>query len=1038
MLLSFEKNKWNIIPTPFNDHIVTAVTDNNNIYLITRKRGIVKYDGKKFAFLSEPGKYETLKNVKIINGLLYAITIDNKIIKYSGTSVVEIHNDEIEKCFIARSGKKFGFIERNIPFKGKLLHISFPENYNVFTPPQGSENVFILNNKTFLLFSNDGVIYANEHSKSDYFDDLSAVYKINGLPSSFNIGAEFFDANNDGVTDLLVLSKYYGNYLSLYRGVGKSAFANITSISNLPFKDFQILHLTISDVNKDFKKDVIIEGRVDSLHKILVYQNLGNFKFKKVEEIILPADLQKMGIRNLSTFDYDSDGDDDIIVTSYYTNSDSPGCLLIYKNNYWGNFNEIDSSLKIFRGKWNEKIIFADINNDDFPDIFNATSWSKDRLLFASDTGYIDETKTHFPFQTNTETSDVRLFDVDNDGDLDIVIAGRTEFIKIYLNDGKGYFSDVTRKMFAGFFSSYSNIVVRKASFNIGDFNNDSYTDIFVSIFSNNKTFTLLFFNDKGKKFIASPNFAGADDDFISFSSISDFDNDGDPDIFASTAKGNLLLVNRTDNNNFIKLKLNGIISPTTPLGSKIWIYKAGESGNNKFLLGYKELGSDAFGNKAANDLTLHFGLGKNKKCDIKIKFPSGKVLTLTNVSAGQTLTINETPLVYAFVYRLPGNIFRFLANPLNRLYMILIVISHLILAGGLWYGFLKLNWSKISIITFSLLNVSLFWISMYFASLSENTYVKFLTPLGVITFAAVMPLLLFTLFNRSNKKNTFVYNNKLLELMMAFSHGEWALRNLNSIILLCENPPPNWSLNEKFVSKLGDRLRTFKEMTVHSINEIVNYEKLLGGKNEELKNLQLTSTNILEMLKSFPEKSNIVNLQSLSSGFLSLRRNIKGLRNIVFSRFTARPIEVINHLISNYRNVFVNNSIKIEKKKRYPDDIPVLIRNYELGNILDNLLQNSLRFMKDSQRKVISIELYKESPKIILQFSNTGAPIPEEKWEKIFRQGFSESKSTGQGLFAAREILNKYGGRIFVSNSNEVRTTFKIELNEGIILNKG
>jgi sensor histidine kinase regulating citrate/malate metabolism len=89
---------------------------------------------------------------------------------------------------------------------------------------------------------------------------------------------------------------------------------------------------------------------------------------------------------------------------------------------------------------------------------------------------------------------------------------------------------------------------------------------------------------------------------------------------------------------------------------------------------------------------------------------------------------------------------------------------------------------------------------------------------------------------------------------------------------------------------------------------------------------------------------------------------------------------------------------------------------------------------MSNSDRKIISIELYKEAPKIILKFSNTGSPILKEKWDTIFQQGYSEANSTGQGLFAAREMLKKYGGRIYVSKSNSDITTFKIELNEGII----
>ena len=106
----------------------------------------------------------------------------------------------------------------------------------------------------------------------------------------------------------------------------------------------------------------------------------------------------------------------------------------------------------------------------------------------------------------------------------------------------------------------------------------------------------------------------------------------------------------------------------------------------------------------------------------------------------------------------------------------------------------------------------------------------------------------------------------------------------------------------------------------------------------------------------------------------------------------------------------------------------------FSLGDILDNLIQNSVRFLKLKTGKFIAIEIAKESPKIIIKFSNNGEPIPKEKWETIFQQGYSEYGSTGQGLYFAREKLKKYGGAIFVLASTEEETTFKIELNEGVI----
>ncbi len=1029
LLLKFKNNKWKIIETPFESHIISALVDSNNLLLATRNDGLIKFDGEHFIFLSKNSKIKNIVSIKYINDTLYAISNNNKVIKYYNSTFYEVENNEILKYFISKESAKFGFIERNIFYNNKRITLSFPQNYNVFSRTIGRDNIIILEDKTIILFSDDGNIFLSQKPKESTFVNLATIYKIDDLPNSYNTGTQFFDANNDGVNDLLVLSRNFGNYLSLYQGVKNSAFANITSISNLPFRDTKISFITITDFNKDYKKDIIIESRIDSLHKLLIYQNLGNFNFKKISEIVLPHDLQQMGIRNLSTFDYDKDGDDDIIVTSYYGKGNMPGYVLIYKNNYWGNFDEIDSTFKSFPRRWNENFIFADMSNNDTLDIFNTTLWTNDHLIMGSDSGYVDKTETHFVLQKKTETINALLSDFDNDGDLDIFTSGRNDFIRVYLNNGKGHFTEITSKLFNNFIAK-KRIVKSSTNLNIGDFNNDSFTDILISLYFSDTSYTTLFINNKGKEFIETPICFEPNNTVVTYSTISDFDNDGDLDIYATTSKHNAFLLNGLDKNNFVKLKLKGIISSTSALGSKVWIYKNGKLGNNNFLIGYKELGSEVYRRNSANNLTLHFGLGKNKNCDIKVKFLSGKEINLTNVSAGSTLTIDEVPFIYSIFYKLPGNIYRFISNTENQLYILVILFSHIMLILGLWYGNKKLQWSLQLTIVFAMLNISLFWMSLYFASFSSVTFTKFLIPLLLTLIVTTIPIVLFLWINKSNKKDIVAHNEKLLKLVMQFSHGKWALRNLNSILLLCENSPSNWRDNQDFYSKLDVRFKTFSKMTSVSILEIIELEKLSGNKSEEFELLEKSLNDAIEHIKNFKNEKS---LQQIIDNFSIIRSNLKEFRDNVYSRFSSNPTEVINDMIENFNSIFEKNKIKIQKSKKYPNEISVLIKNYELADILDNLFQNSIRFMGNSKEKKISIELYKESPKIILNYSNSGSIIPKDIWDVIFEQGYSGGGGTGQGLYSARETVKKYGGRIIVSDSTLEKTTFKIELNEGV-----
>ena len=1026
-LLKFTNNDWQKINTPFQSHIISAIAYANNLYFATRSEGIILYDGKHFTNLSKLEKNKYITELKIIDNVLYGITSNDKLYCFENNIEKQIDNSEVLKIFTNKSyNSNFGFTDRLIYSNGKKSKISFPLNYNI-------ESIKQLKDSTFLLFSNNGKIYISEKSKSNYFVNLAQIYRIDDLPNSLNKGVQFFDANLDGINDLIVVNNNFGNYITLYRGVENSAFANITSISNLPFKDNPIWLFTVSDLNKDNLPDLIFQTKEDSLQKILIYNNLGNFRFEKSNEIILKDDFQTFGLRNLSAFDFDKDGDNDIINTAYYGASDNPGFATICVNNFWGIFKEIDTSLTKITTHWNEKLIFSDLNNDDILDIFNPTSWASDRVFFGSQNGSFDKVKSISIEQKKTETVDALLADYDNDGDLDIFTAGRNDFIGIYSNDGKGNFYDITSSLFQTKFLEKTNILYSH-NLNLGDFNNDSYVDILVSVTYSDSNYTTIFLNQKGKFFNETPIEFEPITNTINFSTICDFDNDGDLDIYGASNGQNVFWINTFDKNNSVKLKLNGIISSTEALGSKIWVYMAGYLDNSKYLIGYKELGTEGISRNRANDLTAHFGLNKTEKCDIRIRFLSGREIILREIDSGSNLIINEISALESFIYKLPGNTYRFVTNFENQIYIFLIISSHIILLLGVWFGHNRLGWTiKLSVI-FIIMNISLFWISLYFSAFSKNDSIKFLIPIGLTILVTFIPLALFYWLNSTNKKNILGYNEKLLQLIMAFSHGEWALRNLNSIILLCENPPFNHTTNIEFVSKLQTRLDTFLKMTSSSIYEIIEYEKLIGNNNDELVSLDVISKETTEIVQLNINKINELSLVKLVDNFTYIRDNIKELRNIVYSRYSSNPTEVINNLITNYENIFEENNIIIEKKKLYPQEILVLIKSYELGNILDNLFQNSIRFMKNSDNKYIKIDIYKESPKIIINFSNTGSSISKDKWKLIFEQGYSESSSTGQGLFSAKETLKKYGGRIFVTNSDMNLTTFKIELNEGVI----
>ena len=90
-------------------------------------------------------------------------------------------------------------------------------------------------------------------------------------------------------------------------------------------------------------------------------------------------------------------------------------------------------------------VALGDVDGDGRPDIFLA-SVEHPAALYHNDGGYhfTDVTKASGLDFTGIATTSAVLADVDGDGDLDLIVGTFGGPVKLYLNDGKGHFTDAT------------------------------------------------------------------------------------------------------------------------------------------------------------------------------------------------------------------------------------------------------------------------------------------------------------------------------------------------------------------------------------------------------------------------------------------------------------------------------------------------------------------------------------------------------------------------------------------------------------------
>ena len=239
-------------------------------------------------------------------------------------------------------------------------------------------------------------IYKNNNG---VFSNLSA--SLLGL----NYGTcSWGDYNNDGYLDILMNgrnSTSYNYFTKLYKNNKNSTFTEVnTGIEN--YSKFVVF----KDINNDGWLDIILSKSYDD--SILVYKNIGDETFSMIPNIIVGFNYD-----NFAIFDFDTDGDNDIIVYGKLNNTDSEYYTFFYANNGSGIFT-LNSSVN--SGINSNSIQYGDYDNDGDYDVLLGG-----KILNNVFGNYYLTNLTNIPSTYYTSFS--KFADYDNDGDLDFIFS---------------------------------------------------------------------------------------------------------------------------------------------------------------------------------------------------------------------------------------------------------------------------------------------------------------------------------------------------------------------------------------------------------------------------------------------------------------------------------------------------------------------------------------------------------------------------------------------------------------------------------------
>jgi hypothetical protein len=504
---------------------------------------------------------------------------------------------------------------------------------------------------------------------------------------SMGCGLAFIDYDNDGWQDILLLTgrrRHLPNppeaTIRLYHNNRDGTFRDITAQSGLARKDIWAFGVTIADYDNDGFDDIFITCYGQNI----LFHNDGKGGFTDVTGkagLLHPGDRFATGC---TWIDYDRNGLLDLFVTHYLVfdtekipaRGATKDCTWkelpvycgplglpyessrLYRNNGDGTFTDVsDKSGVSFAGQkrgteYGLTAVAADFDGDGWPDIYVACDTTPSMLFRNNHDGTFTECGLENGVAVNEDGREqegmgLGIGDYNTDGFLDIFKTHFSDDTNVlYRNNGKGVFQDVTIRAGLG-------VETRFVGWGAGieDLDNNGLPDLFYAsgmVFPEvdgkvadapYRTPCVLFRNLGNGRFEELLDQAGPAMNEMHSSrglAFGDFDNDGDLDILIMNVNEppSLLRNDRTGNDHWLKVLLEGVTSNRSAIGATVVASYGGKKQAKAVLAQSSYL--------SVNDRRLHFGLGAETKADLDITWPDGKKQSIANVDVDRLVVVRE------------------------------------------------------------------------------------------------------------------------------------------------------------------------------------------------------------------------------------------------------------------------------------------------------------------------------------------------------------------------------------------------------------
>jgi len=439
-------------------------------------------------------------------------------------------------------------------------------------------------------------------------------------------GAMWADVDNDGLPDVYFPLIVSGTLPDLFmHNTGGGAFVEEGARRGIADRDGGSHGAAWCDLDNDGDYDLINGTTFDDGTGIQndIFRNDGKGRFVEMKPPAIESRAE--ATRAFLSFDMDGDGDLDLFgVTNYQGSADPPNERNeVYRNDGGFAFTSVTAG-DLQAAPAGQGATDTDYDGDGDIDILAANRTGPVNVLTNDGKGSFTLTDPRSIGICHRALDGVTTADVDNDGDLDLLLAGNDGKGHLYCNDGKGRFAHA---------QSFSETCSYMGGF--GDLDNDGDLDLY---FAGD---TRVFLNDGAGGFSSGPKVALEGVNDPRGAAFADMDDDGDLDIAVGNKRSarNFILRNDLDGGgHWLKVRLVAPNGQAGAFGAKTCIYPAGRT--NGKPLAMRESQSNC-GYLGQNDPVLHFGLGSRTWVDVVVTFLGGAKVARRRIPADQTILIS-------------------------------------------------------------------------------------------------------------------------------------------------------------------------------------------------------------------------------------------------------------------------------------------------------------------------------------------------------------------------------------------------------------